>query len=175
MRPSLRRRMLSTFRSTYTARLIPQTHISNPVRPHTQQRSQFPTRWPRHIPTPRGDLADSHARIRPPRRRVFKRPSRDRRTLPCAPLADLLPSQEYSNMATLLRGRPCNRGGGGKKRAHGLLWVTVVLRERGCDFRCIEAHCNELLKISGGALTRGYREWVAVEARPSVAHREWVA
>ena len=47
--------------------------------------------------------------------------------------------------------------------------------ERGCDFRCIEAHCNELLKISGGALTRGHREWVAVEARPSVAHREWVA
>ena len=93
------------------------------------------------------------------------------RTRCARPHSDLLPSQEYSNMATLLRGRPCDGGGGGgKERAHGLLWVTVVWGERGCDFRCDEAHCNELLKI-----TRGYREWVAVEARPSVAHREWVA
>ena len=51
MRPfRLRRRMRSTFRSTYTAPNSPD--ISNPVRPHTQQRSQFPTRRPPHIPTP---------------------------------------------------------------------------------------------------------------------------
>jgi len=57
------------------------------------------------------------------------------------------------------------RGGGSKKHAHGLLLVTVVWEERGCDFRCDEANCNELLKISGGVLTRVSREFIGMAER----------
>ena len=148
-----------------SSRLSPQAAEPNKKYPHT-----FVVRRPFQCAPNMAHLA-SLALMRFTFRNLHPLIAQTSRTRCARPHSDLLPSQEYSNMATLLLGRPCDGGGGGgKERAHGLLLVTVVWGERGCDFRCDEAHCNELLKF-----TRGYREWVAVEARPSVAHREWVA